>query len=76
MAYARAAEARADRLRAVTQLQNAGTRLEEQWRKEQEIVAADERDFDLILRAERALEVLRRIKSAEPAAEDEDVTSC
>jgi hypothetical protein len=69
---ASAAETRADWLRAVAELQHAGARLEEQWRKEEEVVAADERDLDLPLPGERTLQMASGRKTGNTTPEDDD----
>ena len=69
---ARAAEAGADRLRAVAQLQHTGAGLEEERAQEEEVVAADERDLDVGPRGEWPVETARGGQPADSAAEDHD----
>src|SRR3954464_11306825 len=59
-------------LGAVTQLQDSGACLEEQGTEQEEIVSADQRDFDIRSVTEHAIEVSRRGQSAHAATENDD----
>src|SRR4051794_33180694 len=62
-------ESSTDWLRTVPQFQPSGARLEQKRRDDKEILAADQRDLDALVSAQRALQVRRRCHTAESAAE-------
>jgi hypothetical protein len=72
---ARASEARADRLRAVAELEHAGARLEEEGAQQEEVVPADERDLDVGLSGELSVEMAGGGEAADATAEDEDTSA-
>jgi hypothetical protein len=69
---ARPAQRGPDRLRAMSQLEDPGARLEEQRRQHEEVVAAHERDLDAVLSADQALEVARHRHPTEATPKDHD----
>ena len=61
-----------DRLRAVAQLQPAGAGFEQERRDDEEVLAADERDLDVPVPAEKSLQVSRGRHATESAAQYDD----
>src|SRR5262245_54191749 len=68
----RTIECRSDGLSAVAKLEHTGTRLEQQWAQLHEVVAADERDVDIVPVPKQLVELARCSQSTNAAAEDDD----
>src|SRR5512133_20073 len=62
----------ADWLRAMSELQPSRARFEQQRREDEEILAADERDLDVCMAAERSFQVTRRGHATESPSEHDD----